>query len=109
MEIAGKTGTTQSNSDGWFIGSTPSLLCAVWVGADDPSIAFSSTSLGQGASSALPIWAKFVHKSYSNSSLKLNNKKSFMSETDSVYIKEFNCLDLIPSSDSTIVDEQETD
>jgi penicillin-binding protein 1A len=109
MEIAGKTGTTQSNSDGWFIGSTPSLLCAVWVGADDPSITFSSTSLGQGASSALPIWAKFVHKSYSNSSLKLNNRKSFMSESDSAYIKEFNCLDLIPASDSTIVDEQETD
>jgi penicillin-binding protein 1A len=109
MEIAGKTGTTQSNSDGWFIGSTPSLLCAVWVGADDPSITFSSTSLGQGASSALPIWAKFVHKSYSNSSLKLNNRKSFMSESDSAYLKEFNCLDIMPASDSSIVDEEETD
>ena len=91
MEIAAKTGTTQSNSDGWFIGSTPSLLCAVWVGADDPSISFASTALGQGASSALPIWAKFVNKSYNESSLNLQRKKTFVSESDSTYKFEMDC------------------
>lgn len=95
MEIAAKTGTTQSNSDGWFIGSTPTLLTAVWVGADDPSITFASTGLGQGASSALPIWAKFYSKAYSDPSLKLNKLKSFTSSSDSTYIMEFNCIDAV--------------
>ncbi|MBL0744349.1 transglycosylase domain-containing protein [Chryseolinea lacunae] len=54
-DIAGKTGTTQSNADGWFIGITPKLVIGCWVGADDPAIHFRSTSLGQGASTALPI------------------------------------------------------
>lgn len=93
MEIAAKTGTTQSNSDGWFIGSTPTLLTAVWVGADDPSITFASTGLGQGASSALPIWAKLYSKAYNDPGLKLNKQKSFSTESDSTYIQEFNCID----------------
>jgi len=95
MEIAGKTGTTQSNSDGWFIGAIPSLLCGVWVGADDPSVTFASTSLGQGASSALPIWAKTIHKSYNDRLTKLNRKNTFLSPADSVYRAEFNCDSVI--------------
>src|SRR5690606_17389593 len=54
-DIAGKTGTTQSNTDGWFIAVTPKLGIGSWVGADDPRIRFRSTSLGQGARTALPI------------------------------------------------------
>jgi len=56
-DIGGKTGTTQNNTDGWFIGFTPNLVMGVWVGADNPSIHFQNTKTGQGANTALPIWA----------------------------------------------------
>lgn len=59
-EIAGKTGTTQSQADGWFIGYTPHLVAGSWVGAESPSIHFNSTLLGQGAAVALPAWAYFM-------------------------------------------------
>lgn len=55
-QVAGKTGTTQSNADGWFIGYNPKLVVGVWVGADDPSIRFRSTALGSGGNTALPIF-----------------------------------------------------
>lgn len=58
-DIAGKTGTTQSNADGWFIALTPRLVVGTWVGASDPGIRFRSTALGQGAHTALPIFADF--------------------------------------------------
>lgn len=61
-DIAGKTGTTQANADGWFIGITPKLVMGCWVGADDPAIHFRSTSLGQGATTALPVVAGFLQK-----------------------------------------------
>lgn len=61
-EICGKTGTTQSNADGWFIGLTPKLIAGVWVGCDDRLVRFRSTGLGQGAAMALPIWGKFFGK-----------------------------------------------
>jgi len=61
-EIAGKTGTTNDNSDGWFIGYTPTICAGVWVGAEDRQIHFQSTALGQGASMALPIFGRFLKK-----------------------------------------------
>lgn len=61
-EIAGKTGTTQDNSDAWFIGYTPQLLCGVWVGNDDRFIRVQSTALGQGSQAAMPIWGYFYEK-----------------------------------------------
>jgi penicillin-binding protein 1A len=61
-EIAGKTGTTNDNSDAWFIGYTPQLICGVWSGCDDRFIRFSNTTNGQGASAALPVWAYFYNK-----------------------------------------------
>lgn len=61
-DMAGKTGTTQSNADGWFIAMTPSLVIGSWVGADDPRIRFRSTALGQGATMALPIVATFFQQ-----------------------------------------------
>ena len=63
-DFAGKTGTTQDNSDGWFIGVTPGLVAGCWVGADDPRVHFRSTTFGQGAYMALPIVGKFYHKTY---------------------------------------------
>ncbi len=62
--IAGKTGTTQSHADGWFMGYTPNLVAGAWVGADDPKIHFRDISLGQGANMALPIWAEFMQRVY---------------------------------------------
>ncbi len=61
-DIAGKTGTTQSNKDGWFVGLTPELLTVTWVGSDDHRLGFKSTRIGQGANSALPIFALFLQK-----------------------------------------------
>jgi penicillin-binding protein 1A len=61
-ELAGKTGTTQNHSDGWFIGFSPGLVAGVWVGADSPGIRFRSLALGQGAHTALPIFGRFMQQ-----------------------------------------------
>ncbi len=61
-QIAGKTGTTQNNADGWFIGYTPTLLAGAWVGAESPAVHFRSTTLGQGAHMAMPIYGIFMRK-----------------------------------------------
>jgi penicillin-binding protein 1A len=61
-DMGGKTGTTQSNADGWFMAVSPKLVVGSWVGADDPRVRFRSTSLGQGSSTALPITAKFFQQ-----------------------------------------------
>lgn len=63
-EIAGKTGTTNENSDGWFMGLTPNLVTGVWVGAEDRFAHFISTATGQGANTALPIWAYYMQGVY---------------------------------------------
>ncbi len=70
-EIAGKTGTTQNNADGWFMGLTPELVAGCWTGGEERSVHFNSTNEGQGASMALPIWGKFFQKVYADKSLKL--------------------------------------
>jgi penicillin-binding protein 1A len=61
---AGKTGTTQSNADGWFMGLTPELVTGVWVGAEDRSVRFRSMDWGQGARMALPIYGYYMQKVY---------------------------------------------
>jgi penicillin-binding protein 1A len=66
-DIIGKTGTTQNQSDGWFMGCTPDIVTACWVGCDDRFVRFRSIDLGQGASMALPITALFMQKVYSDS------------------------------------------
>lgn len=67
--IAGKTGTTQNQSDGWFIGITPQLTTGIWVGGELRGIRFRSISLGQGASMALPVWAHYMKRVYEDPSL----------------------------------------
>jgi len=69
MQMAGKTGTTNNNSDGWFMGYTPSLVSGVWVGGEDRGISFDNTAEGQGASMALPIWAIYMQKVYKDTGL----------------------------------------
>jgi penicillin-binding protein 1A len=70
--IAGKTGTTQNQSDGWFMGITPDLTTGVWVGAEDRSVHFRTITLGQGANTALPIWALYMQKAYADKSLRIS-------------------------------------
>lgn len=67
--IAGKTGTTQNQSDGWFMGMVPNLVTGVWVGGEERSIHFDRLLYGQGASMALPIWALYMKKNYANEEL----------------------------------------
>jgi len=75
--LAGKTGTTQSNTDGWFIGITPNLVIGSWVGADDPRIHFRTTALGQGAKTAMPIVGDFLQRTYKDPSLATISDASF--------------------------------
>ena len=98
---AGKTGTTQNNSDGWFIGITPDLATGVWVGAEDRSVRFRSTDEGQGARVAMPIYGYFMNKVY-------KDPKIAISTTDFVKPKDFDessfnltGSEYIPSNDPT--------
>ena len=77
MPIAGKTGTTQNHSDGWFIGATPQLTAGVWTGADLRSIHFTDISTGQGANMALPIWGYFMKKVLADPSLGISEDVHF--------------------------------
>jgi len=77
MPMGGKTGTTQNNSDGWFMGYTPSLVSGVWVGGEDRSIHFDNITEGQGASMALPIWALYMKKVLSDPILGYSSTEQF--------------------------------
>ncbi|MBT8268008.1 MAG: transglycosylase domain-containing protein [Bacteroidia bacterium] len=70
--IAGKTGTTQNQSDGWFMGMVPNLVTGVWVGAEDRAAHFKTINYGQGASMALPIWALYMKSCYGDSDLNIS-------------------------------------
>ncbi|MBR3989560.1 MAG: transglycosylase domain-containing protein, partial [Bacteroidales bacterium] len=76
-EIAGKTGTTNDNSDGWFIGYTPRITAGVWVGAEDRYVHFANTNLGQGANMALPIWGIWMKKVLSDPTLGISETDVF--------------------------------
>ncbi|MDR2911618.1 MAG: transglycosylase domain-containing protein [Bacteroidales bacterium] len=84
-DFAGKTGTTQDNSDGWFIGISPDLVTGCWVGADDHRVHFRTTNYGQGAYMALPIVGKFFAKTYSDPKFR-NLKYSTFNEPDPEYL-----------------------
>lgn len=73
--IAGKTGTTQNQSDGWFMGMVPNLACGVWVGCEDRSARFKGITYGQGATAALPIWAMFMKKCYKDETLHVSKSE----------------------------------
>ena len=84
--IAGKTGTTNSNSDGWFVGCVPRLITACWVGGEDRDIHFLSTSLGQGASTALPVWAEYMKKVYEDKTLGYTQEEGFDIDREALQI-----------------------
>jgi penicillin-binding protein 1A len=73
--IAGKTGTTQNQSDGWFMGMVPNLVTGVWVGCEDRSARFKSITYGQGAVAALPVWAYFMKLCYADPELKVSKQE----------------------------------
>ena len=77
-EIAGKTGTTNDNADGWFIGYTPTLTAGVWVGAEDRQVHFQSLALGSGSNMALPIWGIFMKKVLADGTLGISENDRFM-------------------------------
>ena len=93
--IAGKTGTTQNQSDGWFVGFTPGLLAGVWVGAEIPSVHFKTTRQGQGANTALPIWARFMKRIERNKRTRKYMQGSFASLNDSAEL-ELDCPHFLP-------------
>lgn len=76
-QMGGKTGTTNSNSDGWFMGFTPELVSGVWVGGEERYIHFNSMAQGQGASMALPIYGKYITKVYADKSLPYTQESRF--------------------------------
>ena len=76
-EIGGKTGTTNKNSDAWFVGLTPTLVSVTWVGGDDRDIHFDTMDMGQGATMALPIFAYYMQKLYEDQQLGYNENALF--------------------------------
>jgi len=76
-DMIGKTGTTNSNADGWFMGVTPNLVVGCWVGGEDRDIHFRSMAYGQGARAALPIYGKFINKVYANPKLGITQADTF--------------------------------
>ena len=91
--IAGKTGTTQNQSDGWFIGMVPNLVTGVWVGGEDRSVHFKEIAYGQGATMSLPIWGLFMKKCYEDEELQVS-KEDF--EEPKVLSIELDCSKVLP-------------
>jgi penicillin-binding protein 1A len=77
VDMGGKTGTTQNNSDGWFMGFTPSLVTGCWVGGEERDIHFDRMADGQGASMALPIWGIYMNKVYADETLPYSQDEKF--------------------------------
>lgn len=102
--IAGKTGTTQNNSDGWFIGMVPNLISGAWVGGEDRQIRFASTTYGQGASMALPIWGLFMKKCYADDGLSVSQDKFPKPDEEDMTIR-VDCDKADPSKGNTNEDD----
>jgi len=95
-QMGGKTGTTQNNSDGWFMGVTPHLVGGVWVGGEERDIHFDFTNEGQGSAMALPIWALFMKKVYADPKCGVTQSDVFMVPPG----MEFSCTGSEPSQGS---------
>ena len=94
-QIAGKTGTTNSNSDGWFVGCVPRLITACWVGGEERDIHFLTASMGQGAATALPVWAEYMKKVYADTSLGYLQEERFDIPLDSLQVPTDTIHDII--------------
>ncbi len=104
QQIAGKTGTTQNQSDGWFIGYTQKLVAGVWVGAEIPSVHFRTLSLGQGSHTALPIWGNFFGSILKNKDYNRYTRATFSVPTDSIW-NLLDCEDFREIEEENVFDE----
>ncbi len=106
--IAGKTGTSQNQSDGWFIGMVPNLVTGVWVGCEDRSAHFKSITYGQGATAALPIWGYFMKKCYEDPDLQISKDDFERPENFSIKVDCYSAPKHV-ATDSTNTEEQNPD
>ena len=104
--IAGKTGTTQNQSDGWFMGMVPNLVTGVWVGCEDRSARFKSITYGQGATAALPVWGYFMKLCYADPALHVSKEQFDRPANLSIKVDCYTAPKVV--QDSTAV-EQSTD
>ena len=106
--IAGKTGTTQNQSDGWFMGIVPNLATGVWTGGEDRATHFAGITKGQGATMALPTWALFMQKCYADTSLRISQEDFEKPELLTINI---DCGDKKPEEDENkiVIPEEDTD
>ncbi len=102
-ELAGKTGTTQNQSDGWFIGMAPKLTAAAWVGGEDRSIHFDQLGMGAGGNVSLPIYAEFLKRVYADSTLNITQEDDFEKPLD--FFLDLDCPDIMEASGSSDYDE----
>ena len=102
-ELAGKTGTTQNQSDGWFIGLAPRLTAAAWVGGEDRSIHFDNLVLGSGTNMALPIYGEFLKRVYADSTLGITMEDEFERPLD--FFVNMDCPDIMETSSTSEYDE----
>lgn len=104
--IAGKTGTTQNQSDGWFMGMVPNLVTGVWVGGEERSVHFKGIRYGQGASMALPIWALYMKKNYANEELGVSQEEFIAPEELSI---DISCSKKDDDEEKEVIEEFEDD
>lgn len=98
-EMAGKTGTTQNQSDGWYMGITPQLAAGVWVGGEDRSAHFDDLGMGAGGNMAMPIWAKFFEKVYADSTLGITQDEMFQKPVG--FHVDLDCVDVSEKPSTT--------
>lgn len=106
--IAGKTGTSQNQSDGWFIGMVPNLVTGVWVGCEDRSAHFKSITYGQGATAALPIWGYFMKKCYEDPDLQISKDEFERPDGFNIKVDCWSAPRKV-ATDSTDTEEQDTE
>jgi penicillin-binding protein 1A len=104
--IAGKTGTTQNQSDGWFMGMVPNLVTGVWVGGEDRSVHFKEIGFGQGATMALPIWGLYMKAVYEDEALGISQEEFLAPEQVSITL---DCEDHENDTDPTIPNQPQAD
>jgi len=95
-ELAGKTGTTQNQSDGWFIGLAPRLTAAAWVGGEDRSIHFDNLTMGSGTNMALPIYGEFLKRVYADTTLHITQEDEFERPLD--FYVNMDCPDIMETT-----------
>jgi len=98
-ELAGKTGTTQNQSDGWFIGLAPKLTAAAWVGGEDRSIHFDDLTMGSGTNMALPIYGEFLKRVYADTTLHITQEDEFERPLD--FYVDMDCPDIMEATGSS--------